>query len=183
MLGEVDIVIGAFSKTFASNGGFVLVRDCNSLKYLRVYSTSQLFSNALSPIQTTVIQASMRVSLSDEGGKRRRSLFRNAVLLRKALSDGGLSCLGRASPIIPVEVGSEFEVRLAHRLSGATGVLVNMAEYPVVPRGKARFRLQVQSAHTKTQITTAAARILDAVNQAKHHCRQLETTNNGGDHV
>jgi glycine C-acetyltransferase len=55
MLGEVDIVMGSFSKTFASNGGFVACRSRAVKEYLRFYSPPATFSNALSPVQAAVV--------------------------------------------------------------------------------------------------------------------------------
>jgi 7-keto-8-aminopelargonate synthetase-like enzyme len=52
MLGHVDIVMGSFSKTFASNGGFVAMRDRAVKEYIRYYNVAGTFSNALSPVQS-----------------------------------------------------------------------------------------------------------------------------------
>ena len=54
MIGKVDIVMGSFSKTFASNGGFVATPSRGVQQYLRYFCTPATFSNALSPIQAAV---------------------------------------------------------------------------------------------------------------------------------
>ena len=51
MLGKIDMVMGSFSKTFASNGGFVACKSRAVKEYLRFYSAPATFSNALSPVQ------------------------------------------------------------------------------------------------------------------------------------
>lgn len=173
LLGQVDMVVGAFSKTFASNGGFVCVRSDSILKYLRVYSSTHLFSNALSPIQSAILLSSFDVVFSEEGAKRRLSLFANIHALRTALMSGGLACLGRESPIVPVIVGTEFEVRVTNYLASEAGVITNVAEYPVVPRGSARFRLQVQADHTIEQMNTAGELINQARTAAKEICAEI----------
>jgi glycine C-acetyltransferase/8-amino-7-oxononanoate synthase len=56
MLGKVDVVMGSFSKTFASNGGFVAVRSRAAKQFIQIYAGPWMFSNALSPIQAAVIR-------------------------------------------------------------------------------------------------------------------------------
>ena len=58
-----DIVIGSFSKTFASNGGFIGVRNRAQKEYLKYYSATQTFSNALSPVQAASVQAAFEIVL------------------------------------------------------------------------------------------------------------------------
>src|SRR5262249_45499999 len=71
---KVDIIIGSFSKTFASNGGFIAVKSRAAAEYLKYFSATQTFSNALSPVQAAVVLASLEIVRSDEGRRRRRSL-------------------------------------------------------------------------------------------------------------
>src|SRR4028118_628414 len=54
MLGKVDLVMGAFSKTFASNGGFLATRSPAVRQYVRVFGGPHIFSNAISPVQAGV---------------------------------------------------------------------------------------------------------------------------------
>ncbi len=173
MLGQADIVLGSFSKTFASNGGFVCVRDGRLLRYLRFCSTPWIFSNALSPIQAACVEAAMKVAFSGEGDKRRRSLFQNVEALRSKLTAGGLDCMGRPSPVVPVIIGSEMEARIANYLAAEGGVLTNVAEFPGVPRGKARFRLQVQAGHSVAQMHDAAAEIVNAAKISRQYSASL----------
>ncbi len=73
MLDKVDIIIGSFSKTFASNGGFIAVKSRAVAEYLKYYSATQTFSNALSPVQAATVLAAFEIVRSDEGKHRRRS--------------------------------------------------------------------------------------------------------------
>jgi 7-keto-8-aminopelargonate synthetase-like enzyme len=67
MLGKVDLVMGSFSKTFGSNGGFVATNSRAVKEYLRFYSPSCTFSNALSPIQVAVVSKALDIVASHEG--------------------------------------------------------------------------------------------------------------------
>ncbi len=83
MLGKVDLVMGSFSKTFASNGGFVACRSRALKEYLRFYSPSATFSNALSPMQAAVVTKALDIIQSEEGRQLRQSLMDNVHLLRR----------------------------------------------------------------------------------------------------
>ena len=67
LLGQVDLVMGSFSKTFGSNGGFVAANNRAVKEYLRFYSPSCTFSNALSPAQVATVAKSLEIVRSDEG--------------------------------------------------------------------------------------------------------------------
>src|SRR6202045_4640901 len=105
MLGKIDIVMGSFSKTFASNGGFV---SCNApavRQYLKFYGCSATFSNALSPVQAATVKKAFDIVQSDKGRDLRWLLMKRVGQLRKALSTAGLDLIGNPSAIVPVIVG------------------------------------------------------------------------------
>ncbi|EFG9152870.1 pyridoxal phosphate-dependent aminotransferase family protein, partial [Escherichia coli] len=72
VLDQVDVIIGSFSKTFASNGGFIAVKSKAVAEYLKYFSATQTFSNALSPVQASVVLTALEIIRSDEGKQRRR---------------------------------------------------------------------------------------------------------------
>ena len=73
MIGKVDVVMGSFSKTFASNGGFVACRTRGVKEYLRYYSSPCTFSNALSPVQAEIVLKAFEIIESDEGARLRKA--------------------------------------------------------------------------------------------------------------
>ena len=143
MLGQIDIVMGSFSKTFASNGGFV---SCNSpavKQYLKFYGCSATFSNALSPVQAATVTKAFEIVQSDRGRDLRRLLLKRVGQLRNALAAAGLNFIGDPSAIVPVVVGNESLARMVSRRLPALEVIANLVEYPAVAKGNARFRLQM----------------------------------------
>ena len=156
MLGKVDIVMGSFSKTFASNGGFIAMQSRCVQQYLRYFSTPGTFSNALSPIQATVALKAFEIIESSEGSDRRRALMRNILSLREKLTGFGMEIYGDPSAIVAVKMGTEALARLVSRELGRTGLIANLVEFPAVPKGAARFRLQVMADHTEAQVVKAA---------------------------
>lgn len=166
LIGKIDIVMGSFSKTFASNGGFVASHREEIREYFRYFSPPNTFSNALGPAQLAAILAAHRLIRSPEGVRRRSDLLTAIGALRSSLADHGVRTYGEASPIVPTLIGDEAVARVAARLSVERGILANLVEYPAVARRTARFRMQVMATHSPQECTTAAAHIAAAINDA-----------------
>ncbi|MBF0160031.1 MAG: aminotransferase class I/II-fold pyridoxal phosphate-dependent enzyme [Magnetococcales bacterium] len=174
MLGKIDLVMGSFSKTFASNGGFIATNSEAVEEYLKYYSPPFIFSNAISPLQCAVVQAALRIVRSDEGEKRRQDLFRVIHTLREEFSAKGINCIGVPSPIVPVPIrdgddptSNEALARVSAALAFRRGVFPNLVEYPAVSKGSPRFRMQVMAKHTEEQARKAADVITECINEAK----------------
>jgi glycine C-acetyltransferase len=166
MLGKADLVMGAFSKTFASNGGFVASASHAVKRQLQLFAGPHLFSNALSPLQAACVLEALRIVGSAEGDALRAALLRNALALRANLAETGMRCIGVPSAIVPLWIGNEQVARLAGRTLAREGVFVNAVEYPGVPLGAARLRLQVMAAHRPAQLRQGARMIGSAVSGA-----------------
>ncbi|HVT48346.1 MAG TPA: pyridoxal phosphate-dependent aminotransferase family protein [Vicinamibacterales bacterium] len=156
MAGAVDLVMGSFSKTFASNGGFLACRSRAVKEYVKFYGGTHTFSNALSPLQTAAVRAALRVARSDEGEVLRGANVAASNALRLRCDTYGLRCLGATSPIVPVVVGNTAVTRLVTRSSAEAGLLVNLVEWPAVPVNGTRLRLQVMATHSREQCVAAA---------------------------
>ncbi len=163
---EPDIIMGSFSKTFGSNGGFVLCSDV-VYEYLCYYSPSHLFSNALSPVQASVALKAAEIVFSDEGHLLRQQLMDNVLALREAMTCQGFVAGGSPSPIVPVFVGDETLARICSGYLAEQGLLANLVEFPAVAKGKARFRFQVMPTHSAEMAEAAASMMVSAVNKAR----------------
>lgn len=105
MIGKVDVLMGSFSKTFASTGGFVA---CNSpaLKFaLRGACGPSTFTNAMTPLQAAIVLKALDIVSAPEGAARRERLMRNVERLRTSLGEQGFEVLGGPSAIVPVVLG------------------------------------------------------------------------------
>ncbi|PYE55475.1 glycine C-acetyltransferase [Deinococcus yavapaiensis KR-236] len=170
MLGEVDVVMGSFSKTFASNGGFVATNH-KALKLALRYNCGPLtFTNALSPVQAACVLAALDVVQSDEGHERRERLMHNSLHLREALTSSGFEVMGEPSAIVPVVLGSPAQARLMTREVVSLGFLVNLVEYPAVAKNASRWRLQVMADHEQQHVD-ALVKALGTVRAALHEQR------------
>lgn len=167
MLGKLDIVMGSFSKTFGSNGGFVACNSPAVRQYLKYYGSSATFSNAMSPVNAATVTKAFEIVQSDKGRHLRSLLMERINQLRTALSAEGLQTMGNPSPIVPVRVGDEALARLVSRRLPALEVIANLVEYPAVAKGDARLRLQMMPTHSPEDVTAVAARLRQAIDHAQ----------------
>jgi glycine C-acetyltransferase len=167
MLGKVDLVMGSFSKTFASNGGFVACKSRAVKEYLRFYSAPATFSNALSPVQAATILKAFEVVDSAEGREQREALMANILSLRHQLREAGLDYYGDPSAIVCVKMGTEGLARLVSKRLPELGLIANLVEFPAVPKGAARIRMQVMANHSEQNIADAVRVLKTARQQAE----------------
>jgi glycine C-acetyltransferase len=167
MLGKLDIVMGSFSKTFGSNGGFVACNSAAVKQYLKYYGSSATFSNAMSPVQAATVTKAFEIVQSEKGQHLRSVLMERINQLRTALSAEGLQTMGNPSPIVPVRVGDEALARLVSRNLPALAVIANLVEYPAVAKGDARLRLQMMPTHSREDVGAVAARLRMAIDHAQ----------------
>jgi glycine C-acetyltransferase len=166
MLGKVDLVIGSFSKTFASNGGFVACNSPAVKEYLRYFGSSGTFSNALSPVQSAIVLKAFEIVKSEEGRTLRAALMRNVLYLRDSLERLGLEVIGNPSAIVSAKVGDEALARLVSQRLPGLGAVANLVEFPAVAKGSARFRLQVMARHSRKDMDDLIDRLRTALNGA-----------------
>jgi 7-keto-8-aminopelargonate synthetase-like enzyme len=170
MAGKIDIVMGSFSKTFASNGGFVSANAPQLRQYLKAFAGPNTFSNALSPVQAAIVLRGFDIVQSAEGRQLRRSLIETATYLRKRLAERGHPPMGEASAIVPVPLGKESFARIVSSRMPKRGVIANLTEYPAVAKGAARLRLQVMAKHTTRHVD----RFIDGLEWAINEARLIE---------
>lgn len=154
MVGKVDVLIGTFSKTFASIGGFVATQHPGFRTALRACCGPQTFTNAMTPLQASVVLAALELVRGPEGTARRERMMTNVLHLREALGREKFKVLGNPSAIVPVIVGDSG---LARQLTNAMitgGAIVNLVEAPAVAKNQSRWRLQVMADHDNDAIET-----------------------------
>ena len=176
MSGQIDIVMGSFSKTFASNGGFVACNSPAVKQYLKFYGCSVTFSNALSPVQAATVTKAFEIVKSEKGEQLRWKLLKRVVQMRDALTAVGLSVIGDPSAIVPVLVGDEALARMVSRRLPELEVIANLVEYPAVAKGNARFRLQMMPTHTEENVMELAARLRAAVDLTQPEYEEYRAT-------
>ena len=158
--GRVDITTGTFGKALGgASGGYVAARQ-EIVDLLRQRARPYLFSNTLAPMIVAGTLEALR--LVAESGELRQRLVANAALFRELMTDAGFELLPGEHPIVPVMFG---DAALTARIAGALnerGVYVTAFSYPVVPKGRARIRVQLSAAHTEDEIRRCVAAFIEA---------------------
>ncbi len=157
---RVDILTGTLGKALGGAMGGYIAGPQPVVDLLRQRARPYLFSNALPPMITAAgIKA---LELVEQGDSLRKNLFANAAYWRKGLTARGFTLLDGAHPIIPVMLG---EAPLAQAMAAALdtrGVYVSGFFFPVVPKGQARIRTQMNAALTRADLDVALDAFEDA---------------------
>ena len=175
VLSGIDCIIGSFSKTFASTGGFVGTRSRGTELYVRGFSGTYTFSNYLMPPQIAAVSEALRIVRSDDGENLRALTMANVLFLREALAAKGVELYGTPSPMVITRIGDERKARLVYRECLQNGVVLNCIEYPACRRGEARLRLQVTPNHSLEQLTKASEIIAASVARLDFMASAIDT--------
>ena len=157
---EVDLVMGTFSKSFASLGGFV-AGPSQVIHYLKHHARSLIFSAAISPSSTAAALAALDI-IETEPSLRRRVLA-IAHRVRQGLRQQGFHVGGTAdSPIVPVIIGDQVRMFRMWRVLLDCGLFTNAVTQPAVPVGLDLIRTSYMASHTDEQIGLVLARFAEA---------------------
>ncbi|NLT34429.1 MAG: glycine C-acetyltransferase [Gaiellales bacterium] len=151
--GRVDLITTTFGKALGGASGGCTSGRAEIIAYLRQRSRPYLFSNTLAPaVAGGTLKA---LELAAASPERRRRTLDNARQFREAMTATGFDLLPGETAIVPVMLYEEpLAVEMARRLL-AEGIYVIGFSYPVVPRGRARIRVQLSAAHTPEDVETA----------------------------
>jgi glycine C-acetyltransferase len=153
--GRVDIVTSTLGKALGGASGGFTAGGAEVVALLRQRSRPYLFSNTLPP--ALVCSALAGLELLTRSTALRDRLAANTRWFRQAMTAAGFGLRPGEHPIVPIMLG---DARLAHRMAAdlfAEGIYVVGFSYPVVPRDKARIRVQVSAAHTEGDLERAVA--------------------------
>ena len=155
VLGRVDIVTGTLGKALGgAMGGYTTGRK-EIIEILRQRSRPYLFSNSLAP---SIVGGSLKVfDLLEKDTSLRDKLEWNTNYFRKGMEKAGFDLVGADAAIVPVML---YDAKLSQDMANALleeGIYVIGFFYPVVPKGKARIRVQLSAAHTKEHLDKAIA--------------------------
>jgi glycine C-acetyltransferase len=155
---QVDIYTGTFGKALGgAAGGYVSGRK-EIVELLRQKARPYLFSNSLAPSIVAGSLAAIEIAADPiEGVKLRDKLHSNAKRFRKGMAEAGFDLLEGEHPIIPVMFGDALLATKVATEMMANGIYVTAFSFPVVPKDKARIRVQLSAAHTDQDIDNCVA--------------------------
>ncbi|MEM8582793.1 MAG: glycine C-acetyltransferase [Bacteroidota bacterium] len=154
-MGRVDIITGTFGKALGgASGGFTAARK-EIVDILRQRSRPYLFSNTLAP---SIVGASIKaLDLLSASTELRDKLEANTQYFRSAMTEAGFDIIPGVHAIVPImlydaKLSQEFARKLLDE-----GIYVIGFFYPVVPKGKARIRVQISAGHSQAHLERAVA--------------------------
>lgn len=149
---EVDLIVGTFSKSLASIGGFATGTE-NIIHYLKHHSRPLIFTAALPPSNTAGVLAALHVMQREP--ERRDALWANTRRLQEGLRSLGFDIGPTETPIVPVLIGPLEKTFLFWRKLFDAGVFTNPVVPPAVPPSQCRLRTSLMATHTEEQIDRA----------------------------
>jgi len=153
VLGRVDIITGTLGKALGGAMGGYTTGKKEIIEILRQRSRPYLFSNSLAP---TIVGASLKVfEIISKDTSLRDKLEENTNYFRSEMGKAGFDLVGADAAIVPVML---YDAKLSQDMANLLldeGIYVIGFFYPVVPKDKARIRVQLSAAHTKEHIDKA----------------------------
>ncbi len=154
-MGRVDIITGTFGKALGgASGGFTAARK-EIVEVLRQRSRPYLFSNTVAP---SIVGASIKVlDLLSTSTALRDKLEKNTMYFRNAMSEAGFDIIEGVHPIVPIML---YDAKLSQVFANKLldeGIYVIGFYYPVVPKEKARIRVQISAGHEQAHLEKAVA--------------------------
>jgi len=163
VLGDVDLLIGTFSKSFGGVGGCLYAKQ-ELINYMNYYARSRMFSCALDPAVTGGILKALELASGPDGDEKRKRIVENSDYLRSLLKnkvDIGTS----QSWVIPIIFGDERKsIPLGDYLM-RKGYDFSIMMFPAVKKNKSIIRAFVTSEHTKEQLEGCAEALIDAAKE------------------
>src|ERR1700710_613824 len=159
MTEDVDLIMGTFSKSLASLGGFIAA-DADTIDYLKHRARSLMFSASMTPGSVASVIAALDIIESEP--ERIQKLWDNTNYAMKLLLDEGFDLGPTESPILPIYVRDNHKTFLVTKQLQDDGIFVNPVVSPAVPSDSSLLRFSLMATHTFDQIDEAVENIAKA---------------------
>jgi 8-amino-7-oxononanoate synthase len=151
---DVDLVMGTFSKSFASLGGFVAGKK-KVISYIKHHARALIFSASITP--ASVATALTTLDIIETEPERRERLWRITEKMRSGFQAMGYDTGSTETPVIPVIIGEDDMTFMLWKMLREQGIFTNPVVYPAVPQGQALIRTSYSSTHTDEDLDTVLA--------------------------
>jgi len=156
---EVDLIMGTFSKSFASIGGFIAGEE-DIIHYIKHNARALIFSAAPSPSNVAAVLKALEIMKKSD--RRQKRLLGLANYMRDRLKSLGFDTGFSTTPIIPVVIGDDLAAFKFWRLLFDRGVFTTPVVSPAVPPGRALIRVSIMATHTKRHLEQALKAFYEA---------------------
>ena len=160
---DVDLIMGTFSKSLASLGGFIAA-DKDTIDYIKHRARSLMFSASMPPGSVASVIAALDIIESEP--ERIQKLWDNTNYASKLLLDEGFDLGPTESPILPIYVRDNEKTFLVTKQLQAAGVFVNPVVSPAVPSDSSLLRFSLMATHTFDQIDEAVEKLTKVFKEA-----------------
>ncbi len=155
---KTDLIMGTFSKSLASLGGFI-AGDEEVINYIKHNSRSLLFSAGIPPASAATVLKALEIIQREP--ERIERLHQNTDYALKLLKENGFDTGHTQSPIIPIFVGDNISTYKYGAILLEKGIYVNPVVHPAVEKGKGILRFSLMATHTKEQIDQAVDTLVE----------------------
>ena len=153
---DVDLIMGTFSKSFASLGGFIAT-DKEITNFLRHHSRSYIFTASITPASTAAANAALDIMLNEP--ERQENLWKLTNYALEGFRNMGCEIGHTETPIIPLYIRDNYKTFTITRDLLNEGIFVNPVVSPAVAPHDTLIRFSLMATHTKDQVTVALEKI------------------------
>lgn len=153
---DVDLIMGTFSKSLATIGGFI-ASDKDTINYLKHNARSLIFSASIAPANAASVIAALELIQSEP--ERIQKLWDNTHYALKLLKEAGFDTGHTETPIIPIMIRDDYKTFLLTKMLLDEGVFVNPVVSPAVPSTSSLIRFSLMATHEFSQIEEAVSKI------------------------
>lgn len=153
---KVDLIMGTFSKSLASIGGFIAA-DSDTINFLKHNARSLIFSASIAPANAASVIAALDIMESEP--ERLQKLWDNTHYAMKLLREAGFDIGHTETPIIPIFIRDDYKTFKITKMLLEDGVFVNPVVSPAVPSTSSLLRYSLMATHTFDQIEESVEKI------------------------
>lgn len=146
---EVDLIMGTFSKSFASLGGFV-AGNKKVISFIKHFARSLIFSASITPASVATVLATLDIIQNEP--ERRQRLWEITEKMKSGFQQMGYNTGPTETPIIPVIIGNDELTFMLWKLLRENGVFTNPVIYPAVPKDQSLIRTSYSATHTDEEL-------------------------------
>jgi 8-amino-7-oxononanoate synthase len=161
---KVDLIMGTFSKSLASLGGFIAA-DKDTINYIKHNSRSLIFSASMTPASAASVLAAIDIMVSEP--ERIKHLWEITDYALRGFKEMGFDTGKSETPIIPLFIRDDIKSLLLTQALLADGVFVNPVVSPAVPKEDCLIRYSLMATHTKEQVEMSIEKITKAAKKLK----------------
>jgi 8-amino-7-oxononanoate synthase len=156
---KVDLIMGTFSKSFASLGGFI-ASDKEVINYIKHNSRTLIFSASMTPAAAATVLAS--IDIMENEPERIKHLWDMTALALNGFKSAGFDTGKSETPIIPLFIRDDIKSLQLTQMLLADGIFVNPVVSPAVPKEDCLIRYSLMATHTKEQVEISVEKITKA---------------------